>query len=54
MFQAHRVGLPAGDQAALMHDQQIVAGLHFVEQVSGPEHADTLLAAQLPDVQAQG
>lgn len=54
MFQAHRVGLSAGDQTALVHDQQVVAGLHFVEQVSGPEHADALLAAQLPDVQSQG
>lgn len=54
MFQAHGIGAATGDQAALMHDQQVVAGLHFVQQVSGPEHADALLAAQLPDVQAQG
>ncbi|MNI17317.1 hypothetical protein D3C73_706850 [compost metagenome] len=33
-----------------MQDQQVIAGLYFVEQVGGPEHADVLLATQAADV----
>ena len=47
------VGACAGDEAALMQDQQIVAGLYFVQQVRGPQHADALVA-QLADVLVQG
>ena len=50
MFQAQRIGLPTGDQPALMENQQVIAGLHFVEQMGGPEHADALLAAQVANV----
>ena len=50
MFQAQRIGLSAGHQPALMEDQQVVAGLHFVQQMSGPEHADGVFAAQVAQV----
>ena len=50
MFQTQRVGLSAGDQPPLMQDQQVITGLHFIQQVGGPEHADVLFAAQTTNV----
>src|SRR5436190_2783236 len=42
--------LAMGKYPALMQDHEIVAGQDFVEQMSGPEHADALLGDQLSDV----
>ena len=50
MFLTQGIGLPTGHQPASMQDQQVIAGLHFVEQVGSPEHADALLATQAADV----
>ena len=32
-------------QAAAIEDQQIIVGLYFIEQVSGPEHTHAFTAA---------
>lgn len=46
MLKAQRIGGATGHQAPLMQNQQIIAGLHFVQQMSGPQHTELLLAAQ--------
>ena len=46
MLQAQRIGRATGHQAPLMQYQQVIAGLHFVQQVGGPQHTQLLLAAQ--------
>jgi hypothetical protein len=50
----HVSGLTAGDQTALMQNQQVVVAVDFVEQMGGPEHADTLFAAQAAHMLVQG
>jgi hypothetical protein len=40
----------AREHAALMQDDEIVAGGNLVEQMRRPQHADTLLGDELPDV----
>lgn len=46
VLKAQRIGGATGHQAPLMQNQQVIAGLHFVQQVSGPQHTELLLAAQ--------
>ncbi|MNI49848.1 hypothetical protein D3C73_1044830 [compost metagenome] len=33
-----------------MQDQQVIAGLHFIQQVGGPQHTDALLVTQAAQV----
>ncbi len=47
---AQGISPPAGHQTALMKNQQVIARLHFIQQVGGPEHADVLLATQVANV----
>ena len=54
MLQAQGVGGTACYQAALMQNQQVIAGLDLVQQVGGPQHAELLLAAQPPHVLVEG
>src|SRR3990167_9555807 len=44
---ADLAGQTLGDQASAVEDQQLVAGLHFVEQVGGPEHRQAIITTEL-------
>ena len=54
MFQAQDIRRSARNQSALMKNQQVITGLYLVKQMSGPEHADALLATQRPQVLVEG